>query len=642
MQLLAIILYNAAGDQRVIAFKTGALNVVTGDPGTGKSALLDIVEFCLGRSTVIMPVGPITRTVAWYALLLQLPGGRAFVARPAAREGAASSSRAMLEIGADLEALPFDSLEVNADADSVREQLGRAIGIGENATEREPHSLRAPLEANLGHAVLLCLQRQGELGNRDLLFHRQGEEDGEIARAIRDTLPYFLGAVPRDQALQRQLLTMARRELRRAENDLARARAADEEVEISLQAMVREAVIAGLLPDEPVQGRAEMLATLQSTLTAAPPPTGDDVVAARRQRLERERSDLRLALRAAGDQVALVEGMDTDEQGYEGVVGQQISRLRSLDLLGSVDTGETCPVCGHPTDGEDATVGELREAADQLHTQLQSVEAVRPRRRKALQELSDQIYGLRQQLRAADDALAGLDATETGAPAAGSRAEQQAFTRGRIQHFIASSRTAEADALRRIEERLTMRQEAVATLEAGLDVDEEQQQMTSRLAIVGTDMTHWADRLELEHSGSVRLDPSKLTVVADTDQGPAPLSRIGSAANWIGYHLVTHLALHRYFTRQDRPVPRLLMLDQPSQAYYPSEVEQKEGVPEGEEDRAAVERLYDLMRSVTEELNPNMQVIVCDHANLAASWFQDAVVHNWRDGEKLIPDAWIG
>ena len=38
MHLLAIILYNAAGDQRVIAFKIGALNVVTGDPGTGKSA----------------------------------------------------------------------------------------------------------------------------------------------------------------------------------------------------------------------------------------------------------------------------------------------------------------------------------------------------------------------------------------------------------------------------------------------------------------------------------------------------------------------------------------------------------------------------------------------------------------------------
>jgi hypothetical protein len=37
-----------------------------------------------------------------------------------------------------------------------------------------------------------------------------------------------------------------------------------------------------------------------------------------------------------------------------------------------------------------------------------------------------------------------------------------------------------------------------------------------------------------------------------------------------------------------------------------------------------------------------MQVIVCDHANLPDPWFQEAVGHsNWREGRKLIPDAWI-
>jgi hypothetical protein len=40
----------------------------------GKSAMLDIVEFCLGHSTVIMPIGPITQTVAWYALLVEHDG----------------------------------------------------------------------------------------------------------------------------------------------------------------------------------------------------------------------------------------------------------------------------------------------------------------------------------------------------------------------------------------------------------------------------------------------------------------------------------------------------------------------------------------------------------------------------------------
>jgi len=644
MQLLAIILYNATGDRQVVEFTPGALNVVTGSPGTGKSALLDIVEFCLGRSTVTMPVGPITQTVAWYAVLLRLPGGgRAFVARPAARPGAASSQLAMLEIGADLEPLPFEDLETNADTDSVRDQLGRAIGIEENATEPEPHSLRQPLEANLGHATLLCLQRQGEIGNRDLLFHRQGEEGGAIGRAIQDTLPYFLGAVPRDQAVQRQLLTNARRELRRAEEDLARARTADEEVEVTLRAMVREAVVAGLLPDEPIEGRTAMLAALQSTLAAAPPPpTGDEVVAERGERLERERSELRLALRAAGEQVALLEAMDGDEQAYQGVVGQQISRLRSLDLLGDVTSETSCPICDHDIDGHDADVDELRQAAERLSGQLASVEAVRPRRGQAMKELSDQIDTLRQKLRAADDALAGLSATEAGQEAAGSRAEQQAFSRGRIQHFLGAARTAEPDALSRLEHRVTMNQEAVHRLQEGLDPDEEREQLTSRLAVVGADMTRWAEELQLEHTGSVRLDLKRLTVVADTEQGPAPLNRIGSAANWIGYHLVAHLALHRYFARQDRPVPRFLMLDQLTQAYYPSEVEQRSGVPEGEEDRAAVLRLFQLIHTVVEELAPGMQVIVCDHANLPDPWFKEAVGHNnWREGRKLIPDAWI-
>ena len=86
----------------------------------------------------------------------------------------------------------------------------------------------------------------------------------------------------------------------------------------------------------------------------------------------------------------------------------------------------------------------------------------------------------------------------------------------------------------------------------------------------------------LEHGEGACLDTNRLTVVADTAQGPAPLWRIGNAENWIGAHLVTHLALHRYFVRNNRPVPRLLMLDQPTQAYYPSEIGRQTGIPESD------------------------------------------------------------
>ena len=197
MNLLSIVLYNHAGDRREVDFLPGELNIVTGWSATGKSALLDITEFCLGRDTVTMPVGPITDSVAWYAVLVQLPNTRAFVARPAPRPGRASTQQAMLELGTDLQPLDHSELTVNANSDAVREQLGRLTGIQENLHEPEAWSLRSPFEAHLGHALLLCLQRQGEIGNRDLLFHRQGETG--IRQALIDTLPYFLGAVPGDQ-----------------------------------------------------------------------------------------------------------------------------------------------------------------------------------------------------------------------------------------------------------------------------------------------------------------------------------------------------------------------------------------------------------------------------------------------------------
>ena len=83
------------------------------------------------------------------------------------------------------------------------------------------------------------------------------------------------------------------------------------------------------------------------------------------------------------------------------------------------------------------------------------------------------------------------------------------------------------------------------------------------------------------------------------------------------------------------------MLDQPTQAHYPSEVEQRSGLPATDADREAVRRMFQLMYDIVAELAPELQIIVCDHANLPEQWFRDSVVHNWRDGRKLIPKDWL-
>ncbi len=640
MRLLSLALFDRQGRRRLINFRQG-LNVITGSSATGKSALLEMVEYCLGRNTLTTPVGPIRDTVSWYGLLIALDNQRAFVGRPAPAVGNASTQQAMLEFGVDLEVPIFERLSVNADTAVVRDQLGRAIGIDENITN--PVGLTPGFEANLGHAVLFCLQRQSEIANRELLFHRQGEEG--MARAIQEVLPYFVGAVPRDRAILRQRLLAARRELRLAEANLRTAEAADEDLEVSLQAFLTEARTAGLLSEEPVSGTAAGLDALRSAVEAAVSEVAlDDRDAAERERLVRQRDELRVQLHQVGQERAVLEGVGSDEAAYEGVVAQQTIRLRSLELLGD-DGGrpsDLCPICGSSLSEPDPTIAELRETADQLQVQAGSFTVTRPRRRQALEDVTARATQVRGEIRAIDEAIDTLESARRQVTTGRRFAERQAFLQGRIQRYLETVRTAETAELARLRERLRLRTTAVEQLDAQLDQDDEREQLMSRLVLIGADMTAWADHLGLEHSGTnVRLDARRLTVVADTASGPAPLNQIGSAANWIGYHVVAHLALHKFFITQNRPVPQFLMLDQPTQAYYPSDVARESGVPVADADRAAVHALFRLMLDVAAEVDNRIQIIVCDHANLPVDWFQEAVIENWRDGERLIPDDWI-
>lgn len=416
VQLLSLTLYNHDGRTRTLGFQPGALNVVTGESKSGKSALLTIVEFCLGRDTMLVPVGPIAATVAWYAALWELgDDSRAFVARPAPDPGRASTQRAMLEFGGpDLTPLSLERLVVNIDSDALREQLGRRIGIEENLTERSPGSLQQPLEANLGHAALLCLQAQSEVANQSLLFHRQGEPF--VEQALRDTLPYFLGAVPRDQALQRARLRDSRRALQRAEAALRTAEVAAQTIEVELRALHAEGAAVGLVPAELPEDRAPLIAMLFAARQATPPPPtlADDAAAQdRRQSLEFQREaavdDLRRLLADRG--LLLEQGRGAE--AYESALELQAGRLTRLGLLGagtnedvSADDQEACPACGQHLEEPDTPAAAMRRHLADLRSQLEGLGAARPAQRAELLRLDEELAAARGSVAAADAALA--------------------------------------------------------------------------------------------------------------------------------------------------------------------------------------------------------------------------------------------
>jgi hypothetical protein len=80
-----------------------------------------------------------------------------------------------------------------------------------------------------------------------------------------------------------------------------------------------------------------------------------------------------------------------------------------------------------------------------------------------------------------------------------------------------------------------------------------------------------------------------------------------------------------------------VVLDQPSQAFFPSDMAAHDATDEDRRDALAQ---FTLMRDVVADLDTRLQVIVLEHADFDEPWFREAVVERWRDGQALIPRAW--
>ena len=176
LQIESLVLYNDQGDQRMLPFRIGGVSIVTGRSKSGKSAIIDIVDYCLGQRRARIPEGVIMDTVAWYGIRLQLPGQQVFIARPRLEPNRASTNQAYVELADSVDIPPFAQLSANTTTEAVEELLTSLVGIQENVHRTPDGQTRPDLEANIRHALFYVFQQQDEIAQRYQLFHRQGEE----------------------------------------------------------------------------------------------------------------------------------------------------------------------------------------------------------------------------------------------------------------------------------------------------------------------------------------------------------------------------------------------------------------------------------------------------------------------------------
>jgi hypothetical protein len=245
-QIRAIHLYNAMGERRTLPFTLNAVNIITGRSATGKSSVIDIIDYCLGSSGFPVAAGVIRETVSIYAVELETRDGPLVVARAAPR--GKSKTNYQLHISyrsADAAPPVAGDLKPNSDLNSAINYLSRTLGVEENVTDAG-HGQRVEYDVTIRHALFLCIQAQDEIANQDLLFHGQGDE--YRPQAIRDSLPYFLGVTDPTYLMKRELLRVKERELRALERQASDERSLSE-APGRAAALVSEAAALGLVPE---------------------------------------------------------------------------------------------------------------------------------------------------------------------------------------------------------------------------------------------------------------------------------------------------------------------------------------------------------------------------------------------------------
>lgn len=643
IQILDIVVYSSRGERRSLSLRPGEMNIITGDSKTGKSALISIVDYCLGSSSCEVPEGVIRNSVSWYGVRLSDGEAQHFVARRSPDPGRTTTSDAYYSVGTRVALPEATALSATTNIDSVVERLTSVVGIGLNLHEPPEGQTRHPLSAKLRHALAFVFQRQNEISQPGFLFHKQG--DNWVEQSIKDTLPYFLGAVEDDFVAKKAKLKELRRELRERERVLARLEVIAGGGLGGAAPLVAEARDVGLLPADAAPSIWEDALEVLRAAMAAPPEDQlfryeESTDQAELLRLNDTRERLRDQLRRQEDECQAMRSLLNDEDGYSAEVAEQASRLSSLGIYASSEAGY-CPVCEQPTGDGLPSPAQLQSELNRASSQLSAVTRHTPGLEALIIEQESRIVETRRLLRENRAAMEAIRRSDERLMQLRDVTTRRAHVVGRISLFLETlPHVDDSSGLRR---EITEIRGEIERIEADLGDEKLQERLDSILSVVGRRLTEWADRLQLEHGGSpFRLDLRRLQVVADAETGPIPMDRMGSGANWLGCHLIAHLALHTWFVRKDRPVPRFLFLDQPSQVYFPAErdVGGSMSVLE-DEDRLAVIRIFELIRDIVADLNPGLQVIITEHADVAEDWYQAAVVERWRNGAALIPAEWI-
>ena len=196
-------------EPRVIQFYSGAVNVIYGDSRTGKSAVIPIVDYCLGSSSCRIPAGLIRNACEWFGILISDGSEEMLLCRRAPRT---SKVTTRMYLRRDREIAVPNRIETdNVTIDEVKYLINLYLNITDEKIGTSDS--RYDSRPSYRDEMALIFQPQYLIANPDTLFYKVDEIQHRVR--LTKTLPYFMGVITSAQLRAQAELSEVEKEITR-------------------------------------------------------------------------------------------------------------------------------------------------------------------------------------------------------------------------------------------------------------------------------------------------------------------------------------------------------------------------------------------------------------------------------------------
>jgi len=552
--------------------------------------------------------------------------------------------------------IPPSIAEPNEKTDGVKNILDGISSVPYFSLDGD--SEKTSYQSRLGFRDLMALvfQNQDIVANQNILFYKTHAHSHR--ERLRNWFPFILGAENIEilKARQRHQEVEQRLKLLKREFDKANAHSS-----LWLANMLGHLKVAkeyGLLGDSfSESSKPEELLSIAKNLVANIPEhtktSFSDVQAANKELsdLETEEERISTQIGLAKKRLADLNRLKIGFVDYGNAVRKRADRLHISQWLKDIaTTSQPCPACGstnHPKSQVELTkISQAFEKYEGESKRLEEIPTSFSREEAKINSELESLLEVKKSLQNRYDFLLARN-----------RKAQEEFQRKKnmylfIGHLKASMETfdslGDGGEFQKEMKALEKEHSALSTI---LDRAGVQRRIDIATTHISQGLFNHLKTLDVE--AKYRDIPPKFDIkdlnilVLSNDEHWHFLAEVGSASNWVSFHIALFCALQEYFVEQKTScVPSFVIFDQPSQVYFPKV---KKGDPEQapdpqyeDEDINAVKQIFKTISSSIIKKQGAWQSIILDHADKDIYAEIEGVheVEVWRNGKKLIPAEW--